>query len=176
MRYDPEQVTAAFNRLFSTYPQFAAADLAESAGAYFEAVEPYETVDILAAVKSFLSGSAPGHNPAFAPSAPLVGAETRRLMNLRLDRERRDALSKPRLPPPDIVHTPESRARVAAMAQAHIERMADIARTEDAEMDRRQRDLAARTNARFAPDMSPEAMRRRLGFSVGDRDGQDDAA
>lgn len=86
--------------------------------AYYDAVAPYATQDIEAAVRNFLAGTAPGHNPAWAPPAPLVGAETRRVMNLRLDSEARDRLARPRLPPPDIEHTPASKARVAALVVA----------------------------------------------------------
>lgn len=173
MRYDPEQVTAAFNRLFSTYPRFGGSDLGEAMRAYFEAVEPYETQDILAAVRNFLSGAAPGVNPAFAPSAPMVGAETRRVMNLRLDAEHRSRIP---LPPPMIEHTPEERQRMAAMADAAIARLTQSLRTEDAEAERRRAEGWARTNARFQPDMSPDTVKRRLGFSVGDPDGDADAA
>jgi hypothetical protein len=106
-------VTAAFNRLFSTYPQFGTANFDEAVRAYFDAIEPYETQDILAAIRIFLTGSATGHNPAFAPSAPLVGSETRRQMNLRLDSEARSRL--PALPPPPMLRTAEQIARVDAM-------------------------------------------------------------
>jgi len=167
-------VTAAFNRLFSTYPQFATADFNEVVGAYFDAVEPYETQDVLVAVKNFLSGSAPGHNPAFAPSAPLVGAESRRVMNQRLDSEARQR--KRALPAPDIVHTPEERARVSAMVEDLKRRTAEQMRTEDAAADLRMRDLSARTNARFFPDQDPMAMKRRLGFAAGDPEGDRDVA
>lgn len=146
----------------------------ERAAAYFDAVQLYELVDIHTAVRNFLSGSAPGHNPAYAPSAPLVGAEVRRVMNLRLDSEARTKL--PELPPPAIKRTPEEIARVEAMVKAVVERNAAIMRTEDAEKDRRARELAARTNERFKPDMTPAAMKRRLGFSVGDPDGDRDVA
>lgn len=154
-------MTAAFNRLFSTYPQFATGDFGEAMRAYFDAVELYETIDIVAAVKNFLSGSAPGMNPAFAPSAPMVGAETRRVMNLRLDAEHR---SRVPLPPPTVSHAPDELARMSAKAEEAIARLTASMRTEDAAADKRQRDGWARTNARFQPDMSPNAVKRRLGF------------
>lgn len=167
-------ISEALTRLFRTYPAFRMDDTADAMLAYFEAVEPYETVDILTAVRNFLSGSAPGHNPAYAPSAPLLGAETRRVMNLRLDSEARSR--KPALPPPEIIHTPEERARVAAMVDDLVRRNTEQMRTADAEKDRRLRNLTARTNARFMPDMSPAAMKRRLGFSIGDPEGDIDVA
>jgi len=174
MRYDPKTVSAAFQRLFRTYPSFQADAGEDALRVYFEAVGPYETRDIEAAVQSFITGSAPGHNPAFAPSAPMVGAEARRLMNMRLDSEHREKLRQPALPPPDVVHDEESRARVKAMVDDMIQRNADLRRTEEATQKRN--DVWAKTNARFNPDADPYAMRKRLGFETGDPEGDADAA
>lgn len=81
-----------------------------------EAVTDYEPMDLKTAVHAFLSGSAPGvSNPSFAPSAPMVGAEIRRQMNLRLDVEERNRIRRPALPSPDIVKTAASKARVKAL-------------------------------------------------------------
>jgi len=144
---------------------------------YFEAVSDYETQDIEAAVGNFLGGTAPGHNPSFAPPAPLVGAETRRVMNLRLDRMNRQKTLRPRLPTTDIQRSPESMARVAALMAQAIEGLAAEKRTEDAAADKRRAELFAKTNARFAPDMSHEAVRARLNpsrpyYAVGNDDGE----
>lgn len=165
-------MTAAFNRLFSTYPQFVGADTGELILAYFDAIEPYDTQDILAAVKSFLTGAAPGHNPAYAPSAPMVGAEARRVMNLRLDSERRMKALRPSLPAPTIEHSPAERARVAAMADDLVRRTAEQLNTPDNATHRK--DVWGPVHQRFYPDMSPAATKRRLGFDVGDAD--EDAA
>lgn len=171
-RYNPQATAAALERLFRTYPSFghatdgSPADRVEMVKVYFEALEPYETHDIEAAVQSFLSGSAPGHNPAFAPAAPQVAAETRRIMNLRLDAERRERLLRPQLPPPDIQHSPESQVRVAARAAAAVASLASDMRTPDAEAARR-REAMAKVHARFDPPQDEDAMRQRLGFTTG---------
>lgn len=149
----------------------------EAMRVYFEAVSEYETQDIEAAVGNFLGGTAPGHNPAFAPPAPLVGAETRRVMNLRLDRANREKTLRPRLPPPDVKRDPASMARVAALMAQTVENLAAEKRTEDAAADKRRSEMFAKTNARFAPDMSPEAVRARLNpnkpfYGVGNDDGE----
>ena len=65
---------------------------------------------------------------------------------------------------------------MSALVDDLVRRNAEQLRTEDAEKDRRMRELTARTNARFMPDMSPAAMKRRLGFAVGDPEGDSDAA
>jgi hypothetical protein len=145
-------------------------DRVEKAKVYLEAVAIYEPVDVEAAVGAFLSGSAPGHNPAFAPPAPFVGAETRRQMNLRLDSVNRNR--KPALPAPTIEHSPAERARVAAMADDLVKRTAEQLNTPDNATHRKE--VWGPVHQRFYPDMSPAATRRRLGFDVGDAD--EDAA
>ena len=127
-------------------------------------------------MENFIHGAVPGHNQSYRPSAPLVGAETRRVMNLRVESEARERRLRPQLPPPDVVHSPESRARIAALAQSYVETVANQMRTEDAERDRSMSALSARTNARFQPDLSEAAMRRRLGYSAGDPDGDREVA
>ena len=175
MRYDPERVAQAFQRLFQTYPSFQAGDDDDAVRVYFEAVADYETQDIEAAVGNFLAGRAPGHNPAFVPPAPLVGAETRRVMNLRLDQANRDRALRPKLPPPPAVKTPESIAKFKAMLAEVDRNLAAMSLTDDAERERTRQDMQRKTDAMFAPDMSPEAVRARLNphkpyYSVGDED------
>lgn len=178
---DQQRISQALDKLFRTYHSFDQGETAaeilrnrtEKAKVYFEAVSRYQAVDIEQAVDNFLAGSAPGHNPAYAPAAPLVGAECRRVMNLRLDSEHRSRIP---LPTPTVEHTPEELARMSAKAEEAIARLTASLRTEDAEADKRQRAGWERTNARFQPDMSPNAVKRRLGFSVGDPDGDADAA
>lgn len=143
---------------------------------YLEAIEPYEVRDINTAVTNFLTGAAPGHNPAFAPAAPQLAAECRRVLNLRLDHEQRMGLKRPRLPPPDVVRSPESQARVKALAERTINDLASVLRTEDAAEARRKSDFVARVHDRFQPDMSDDAVAERLmGWRVGN-DGEGEAA
>lgn len=156
-------------RLFRTYPSFAQGssageilrDRVEKAKVYFEAVEPYDAIDIEAAVRAFLTGSAPGINPSFPPSAPMVGAEVRRQMNLRIDSELRRR--RPQLPAPDIVHSPESVARVQALVSDIVERssMGDGLRDGEYWLPR----------PGFEPDTSEAAVRRRLGYRDGTETG-----
>lgn len=171
MRPDVQRVSEALKRLFRTYPGFQTDDVAATMQVYFEAVQPYATEDIEAAVTNFLTGSAPGHNPSFAPSAPLLGAEARRVMNLRVESEARERRYHPQLPAPDIEHTPESRARVAAMT-ANL-----LANLKPQKMDAASdKEYWAGTHEMFAPDPSEAALRRRLGYSAGDPDGDREVA
>jgi len=173
------RIATALERLFRTYQQLGAGEEAlrdriERAKVYFDAVAPYEIVDIEQAVANFLSGSAPGVNPSFQPPAPAVGSECRRCMNLRLDSEHR--MKPPALPPPDIEKSPESRARVKAKVAELIGKFSEQHRTEDAATAKRAADLQKRVDERFSPDPSPAATLQRLGFEAGDRDGHEDAA
>jgi hypothetical protein len=166
---DHQRIAAAFDRLFRTYPQFAQGNTAgellrdrvEKAKVYFDAVVLYDERDVEAAVDAFLSGTAPGVNPSFAPPAPAVGAECRRQLNLRLDRERD---RRPKLPPPDIERTPESQARVKEL----MERTVHGLRTPDSD------DPAARHKRRM--EKTNAYFDQERGYSVGDRDGHEDAA
>lgn len=95
-------VAALFNRLLSSYPQFQASD--DAMQAYFDAVEPYDPQDVAAGVKQFLTGVVDDFNPAFAPSAPMVGAVVRKQAEARWgkeSRERKAALPKPE-PEPEL--------------------------------------------------------------------------
>ena len=114
---------------------------------YFEAVSIYEVVDIEQAVSDFITGNVPGHNAAFAPSAPQVGSAVRRAMERRVEAERLNRLALP--PPPDdfVQDPPEVRARNREMMD---QLAASLASTMD--MDRAPlRDLQRRTNERFDP-------------------------
>jgi hypothetical protein len=162
-----------FQILFATFPP-PAGDLTAQLEAYAMAIDGRDLRDIDSAIKRFLRGEVEGHNPAFAPSAALVGSAVRKCMDERLDSERR--AMKPALPPPDIVHSPESQARVKAMAAEAIANLAASMRTEDAKRDNERKQFMARVNQRFAPDQSEEALRLRLGFTSGDPEGDADVA
>lgn len=156
MTPDIAQATRALEGLFRTYPGFKADDLAATIKTYLHAVSLYETQDVIQGIGDFITGNVPGHNTAFAPSAPQVGSAVRRAMERRVERERLDRLA---LPPPadDFVQDPlevrvRNKARLDALANS-------LASTMD--MDRAPlRDLQRRTNARFDPP----------GYSVGDPD------
>lgn len=177
-----QRIAAAFERLFRTYgslgqgstPEEVARDRMERIKVYFDAVALYAEEDVEVAVDNFLTGSAPGHNPSFAPPAPLVGAEVRRVMNLRLDHEAR--IRKPALPPPDIEKTPGSRERVLRLANQHIDQLASALRTDDAAKAHERKRWQDRIDARFNPSQDEAEMAQRLGFTSGDRDGEANAA
>ena len=122
---------------------------------------------------ALIKGAAPGVNPNFLPPPAVVGAACRRQLNLRLDSEHRAQLARPALPPPMVEHSPESRAKVANMVKGLVARTAARIGTEDAQGRTK---ILQQTNARFQPDMDDMSVWRRLGYRVGDREGEIDAA
>lgn len=140
-------------------------------------MDDYTAGDVELAINALIKGIAPGVNPNFLPPPAVVGGECRRQMGMRLDSERRDNLRKPRLMPPDIIHTPDERARMQAKVDAFLAEVA--VKTEDPALVKRRTEHWAKVNARFMPDMSDEALAERLGrkagYSVGD-DHEDPAA
>lgn len=148
MRYDPEAVAEAFQRLFRTYRFVEPSEADEMLRVYFEALADYETQDIEAGIRNMLSGRVDGFNPSFLPPAPLVATAVRSALHQRLDSERRDrkALPAPKWEDP----TPEQKARVKAL-------MRQVAETigADHDADRREQERLAmlrRTNERFDKD------------------------
>lgn len=179
---DHQRIAAAFDRLFRTYgplgqgstPDEVTRDRIERIKVYFEAVAPYAEDDVDAAVEAFLTGSAVGVNPNFAPPAPAFAGECRRQMNARLRRAELERLARPQLPPPDIEKTPEQRERAKAKVAEFLENLA--APDSDLEAVKRRNEQFEKTNARFYPDMSDEAVKARLmkprgtTWSAGDED------
>jgi hypothetical protein len=159
MTPDPIQATKALEGLFRTYPGFRADDLAAMVKTYLHAVSIYETRDVIQGISDFITGNVPGHNTAFAPSAPQVGSAVRRAMERRVEAERLDRLQLP--PPADdfVQDPPEVRAKNRARLDALAAELASSMRMDDAPL----RALQARTNARFDP---PAA------YTVGDEDAE----
>lgn len=185
-----ETIAAAFDRLFRTYqqsdrgePEAVVRERMERAKVYFEAVEPYQTGDIERAVENFITGNAPGVNPAFAPPAPQVASECRRVMNLRLDHERR---SRPVLPPPpEEPISDEERergkaafARLKADLDAKLEPVHSERATASKERGEREtRWLRDRGDLVDVPGTSVPVSRSLMRqYSVGDDDGDRDVA
>lgn len=177
MTPDINQATKALEALFRTYPGFRADDLAGTVKTYLHAVSIYETCDVIQGISDFITGNVPGHNPAFAPSAPQVGSAVRRAMERRLEAARLDKLALP--PPPDEFEQdpPEVRAKNKALLDQLAVDLAGAMRTEDAERERMRQQITSKTNQRFAPSYSPEDMAKRLGigvgYTVGDPEGDD---
>jgi hypothetical protein len=177
-------------RLFRTYPSQAkganefeiARNRMAAAEVYMRAVAPFTADDVEEAVNQFLTGGVPGFNAAFAPTAPQVGSVCRRVMERRLDTENRMRRMRPRLPPPDIEHTPEERERAKAKVQAFIEGVAAADLHVTTEERKRQQERWEKVNAHFDPPQDEESLterlhlRRGVDYTVGAPESDDAAA
>lgn len=158
--------------LFSTFPPASSGEQETQLEAYALALDGHDVRDIEAAVHKLIRGEVAGHNPSFAPSAAMLGSVVRERMNDRLDSEHRRR--PPALPKPDVVRTPESMARVAAMTKRAVEGLASAMLTVDAADARRRQKFQDRVQARFDPQSERE-MAERLGYSLADpRDDEGD--
>lgn len=117
----------------------AADDGDELLRAYLLAVEDYAAADVTAAVDLMVKGTAPGINPGFRPKPSEVGAECRRQLNLRVDRENQHTRLHPRISPPDIVKTAESRAKFKNIVDQVV---ANLASPEESPHERHRRRIA----------------------------------
>lgn len=161
----PQAKLKDIQRLLGVYPPVNTDDPEQVVRNYLFAVDDYAAQDVTTAVDAFLKGSVPGTNAAFLPNAPVLAAECRRQMNLRLDREYRDNLTRPKLPPPDIERTPESQARVRELMERTARGLKSM--TEDDDPVERHRRQMQRANDYFDAER---------GFSVGDPEDAADAA
>lgn len=168
---DPIKTAELLRKLFSAFPVTNNADPEENLRRYFEAVEEYAFWDLETAVDRFIKGKVPGFEGRFAPTPPMLAAQCRRALEERLASEAR---KRPRLaaPEPEEVKDPKIAAGLRKLAEDLGRKML----TDEAAKERKRHDFAARVNARFTPDMNPRALERRLGWTVGDPDGDEDAA
>lgn len=160
MKYDPEAVAVAFQRLFRTYRFVEPSEADEMLRVYFEALVDYETRDIEWGIQNMLSGRVDGFNPSFLPPAPLVAKSVREAMLKRLETERLDRLQLS--PPADdfVQDPPEVRAKNKARLDDLAASLASSMQMDDTVL----RGIQQRTNARFDPDA--------LTYTVGDADAE----
>jgi len=159
---------AAINKLLSPFPQTTANGSADEVlRRYVEALTDYTLWDIETAVEAYLTGRAPGFDGRFAPTAPMLASACRRAMEERLDRENRARRMRPALPPPDVERTPASRARVKMAVNGFLKAQREITREETEMVERRRKERWNRAHVELGPDMSEDAMRRRLGYTLG---------
>jgi len=133
--------------------------------------------DIETAVRKLVRGEYDWHNRAFAPSSAILGSAVIQERDARLFSERRSQLRQPALPPPDVVKTPEQRARALAMVNQFVAEQTELIEGETSEQTKRRQERYAKVNARFKPDLSEAAvMERLLGYSTGSPESEEFAA
>lgn len=171
--------------LFSTFPAPPGAATPDgfqrAMEAYAVALDDYDAGDVQEGLRRIIAGEWPEHDGRYAPTAPQIARAVKQAAADRGQSDQRQASVVQQLTHRErdeefqASKTPESRARVKAMADKLIADLAQQSLTDDAKAAHRKREAWAKVNARFAPKDEAEHIRR-LGYSVGDPDGDSDAA
>lgn len=145
--------------LLSSFPNFQSGDAESLLAAYEMAVSGCSDYDLAEAVKAFIQGRVPGHNMAFAPTAPQLASVCRRAMELRIDEvnRRRHAVLQIEARDEDCPRDAESRARVAAMVASALKNLSmnDQPRAKDNE--NRRAEMMKKHDERFMPTLQSNA-------------------
>lgn len=140
--------------MVSAFPPSSTAAPDEVLRRYFEAIEGCYADDLEAAVTQFVQGRVPGQNLSFAPTPPEVASAVRRIADVRVTGQDRHNRAIAQLTHRDqhedfqASKTPESRARVKAMADELVASLGKTMRTADATADQKTRDWQ-KVNNRF---------------------------
>jgi hypothetical protein len=151
---------------------------------YLTAIDGFDANLIEAGVDLVLRGGLPGHDMSFAPTAPQF-ATACRMAAERASRQRYlNGLTAPRLPPPEIVKTPEQRERAREMVQGFVASQSPE-HAEPQVAEQRRRDMIAKHDSFFADEFVPteggvgrisKTLAKKLGYSVGSPESDDAAA
>lgn len=168
--------------LFSSYPVFQSGNVETTIMAYEIALAGFDADDIEQGLKLLIRGDAPGQNPSFAPPAPFVSALVRGIRDRRLDdiNSRRAAVKQ--IEGRDVTKDiPLRLNRMDAVNEALARSVLFKEKREETPIEREEREKARaeylkRHDEFFKIDMSDAAIKRRLGFAVGDLDSEHDAA
>lgn len=141
--------------LLSSFPNFQSGDAESLLAAYEMAVSGCSEDDLADAVQAFVRGQVPGHNMAFAPTAPQLASVCRQALERRIDEanRRRRAVLQIEARDEDTPKSAESRARVAAMLASALKNLSlhDHPRVFDNEAKREA--MLKRHDERFAPTL-----------------------
>lgn len=169
--------TALVSLLLGSFPNFQSGDADAALAAYEIVMSEVDDRDLQPGVMILLNGEYSGHDGRFAPTAPQFATAIRMARDKRLDSEVR--VRPKALPEPELEISPEQRAKGKAILDQLAADLGAKMRTDEAEQDRRRNERVGRVNARFMPDMSQDAMSRRLGigstgYTTGDPDAEGD--
>lgn len=168
------------DRLLSAFIPNANTEPHETLRRYLEAIDGIVFADIEAAVDDFVKAKVPGQNTRFAPTPPELAGHCRRLADRRHAEHdaRIKATRQIESRSTDVLVSPEARDRAMALVRGAVQRLDDLA-GRGLKLNENASELMAKTNARFEPDMSPDAvawrlMKRRPQYTAGDPDGEDE--
>lgn len=167
-------------RLLAAFPATSQADPALVLHNYLMSVEDWPADIVTDAVDQFMKGNVPGWDGRFAPTPPMLGSACRRAQEAVSRANYLTRISRPALPPPDITHTDEERARAKAKVAEFVASVSDDPADEATIAIRNAR--WAKVNARFDPPQDDESLaerlhlRRGVDYSVGAPESDDAAA
>lgn len=174
---DPTNTIRAINKLFSAFPPLPAEDGDERLRRYLEVATEFAPDVLDAGVDLCVKGKLPGHDGRFVPTPPMLATACRLAAEYAARQRYVDKFATPALPPPDVVKTPEQRARALAMVNQFVAQQTELIEGETSEQAKRRQERYAKVNARFKPDLSEAAvMERLLGYSTGSPESEEHAA
>jgi hypothetical protein len=159
---DAERRLKAIREINLPYDHQRSNNPAEELRLQLKATAGFEVELVEEAASMFTTGEVVGHSGEWRPSPAVVAYACRQAAARRNRRAYLDRLDRPRLPPPQVEKTPESRQRFRQMF-AHF--LGQPASRPDA--DTKTASTAKswkRANDGFEPDMSEEAIVKRLGL------------
>jgi hypothetical protein len=135
--------------MFASFPA-SSSDPDAAAQGYLIALEGQDESVVEAAIKAFIQGAVPGHNPRFVPSSAELVAQCR-VTPMPESLLRRLSSSRPALPKPSferVKPTPEQRAAIVKMATEFSAKHAAM-RAEERSAENSGPDQFERANFRF---------------------------
>lgn len=129
---------------------------------YLEVAQGFDPALVEEGVEICLTGRLPGYTGQFAPTPPMFASACRLAADHFARQRYVDKFATPALPPPDVVKTPEQRARALAMVDQFVAQQAELIEGETSEQTKRRLERYAKVNARFKPDLSEAAVMERL--------------
>lgn len=157
----PQAKLKAIQKLLSAFPA-QAGDGAELLRRYLEVAEDYHADDVETSVTLYLKGAVPGFDGRFAPTPPMLANGCRQAAEMRQREAYLKSFNAPRLAAPTVEKTAEQMERGRALMEAAVQRLTSMNESESAEAIAASKARWEKVNARFAPDMSDEAINARL--------------
>lgn len=157
--------TALVSLLLGSFPNFQSGDGEAALAAYELVLSEADGRDLQPGVMILINGELPGHDGRFAPTAPQLARAIRYARDKRLDRE---IAARKSLPAPEdtwVDDDPETKAKNRARLDDLAKQLGQAMATEESNTNRLRKDIAAKTNQRFAPSFEPSEMAARLGFA-----------
>lgn len=174
----PQRKLKDIQRLLSAFPPVSG-EPALILHNYLTAVDDFEADLVEEAVTLYIKGGVPGFDGRFAPTPPMLAGGCRLATEKRARAAYLEGYRTPRLAPPDIVKTPEQRAKAKAQVEALIQTIGAVNLHETTEETKRRRESWEKTNAMFQPPMDDRSVMERLvkpRYSVGAPESDEAAA